>query len=226
MDWLNVAFLRMDKLLGRNAVLIEFFDIARVNSTARCPTCRAGTRATATTDCARSASTRPATRSGATPTWPHGGRRRWACAIPVVLDPEFEVWRLYGNQGWPGRYLFDLRGYLRYIHYGEGDYVGTEAAIAELLAEIDDGSTAPEPLEPMRPEDAPGAMLEPQTADVALPADRERLELSGDWSDGEDWIEAGARRARRRRLHVHGRRRLGGAVGRGRAGALRDRTGR
>ena len=32
MEWLNVAFLRMDKLLGRNAVLVEFWDFARVNS--------------------------------------------------------------------------------------------------------------------------------------------------------------------------------------------------
>ena len=32
LDWLNVAFLRMDKLLGRHAVLIEFWDFARVNS--------------------------------------------------------------------------------------------------------------------------------------------------------------------------------------------------
>jgi hypothetical protein len=42
----------------------------------------------------------------------------------------------------------------------------------------------------MRPEDAPGVLLEPQTADIALPADRDRLELVRDWSDGEDWIEA------------------------------------
>ena len=33
-------------------------------------------------------------------------------------------------------------------------------------------------------------LLEPQTADIALPADRDRLELVRDWSDGEDWIEA------------------------------------
>ena len=33
-------------------------------------------------------------------------------------------------------------------------------------------------------------LLEPQTADIALPADRERLELVRDWIDGEDWIEA------------------------------------
>jgi hypothetical protein len=33
-------------------------------------------------------------------------------------------------------------------------------------------------------------LLEPQTADIGLPWDRERLELVRDWNDGEDWIEA------------------------------------
>jgi hypothetical protein len=45
-------------------------------------------------------------------------------------------------------------------------------------------------VEPLRPEDAPGVELTPQTADVALPADRGRLELVRDWTDGEDFIEA------------------------------------
>ena len=44
----------------------------------------------------------------------------------------------------------------------------------------------PEPLDALKPEDAPGVMLEPQTADVALPADRSRLELVRDWLDGAD----------------------------------------
>ena len=47
-----------------------------------------------------------------------------------------------------------------------------------------------EPLAPLRPEDEPGALLEPQTADIALPADRKRLELVRDWEEGEDWLEA------------------------------------
>ena len=38
----------------------------------------------------------------------------------------------------------------------------------------------------MRPEDEPGVLLEPQTVDIALPGDRERLELVRDWKDGED----------------------------------------
>jgi hypothetical protein len=45
-------------------------------------------------------------------------------------------------------------------------------------------------MEPQRPEDAPGVLLEPQTADIVLPADRDRLELVRDWTEGEDWIAA------------------------------------
>ena len=33
-------------------------------------------------------------------------------------------------------------------------------------------------------------LLEPQTADIVLPGDRERLELVRDWVDGHDYIEA------------------------------------
>ena len=32
LEWLNVAFLRMNTLMGRGAVLVEFWDFARVNS--------------------------------------------------------------------------------------------------------------------------------------------------------------------------------------------------
>jgi len=192
MDWLNVAFLRMDRLLGSHAVLIEFFDTARVNSHRTLPYVQGwdaryrghGLRTIGVHSPGYSFGRDPAV------------AERLAAALgvrhPVVLDPDYEVWRLYGNRGWPGRYLFDFRGYLRYIHYGEGDYAGTEAAIAEVLAELDDGFTAPDPLKPIRPEDEAGAVLEPQTADVALPGDKGHLELTGEWRDGEDWIEAGA----------------------------------
>jgi hypothetical protein len=108
----------------------------------------------------------------------------------VALDPDLAAWRLYGNRGWPGRYLFDRRGLLRYIHYGEGDYLDAELAIQEALRELDPEAELPAPLEPLRPEDEPGVLLEPQTADIALPADRDRLRLVRDWTDGEDWIAA------------------------------------
>jgi hypothetical protein len=32
--------------------------------------------------------------------------------------------------------------------------------------------------------------MNPQTADIALPADAERVQLSGEWSEGPDYLEA------------------------------------
>jgi thiol-disulfide isomerase/thioredoxin len=78
---------------------------------------------------------------------------------PVLIDGDFELWQEYENQGWPARYLFDGRGRLFDYHYGEGAYTETELAIQELLG------LGLEPLAPVRPEDAPGAALSPQTAD-------------------------------------------------------------
>ena len=77
----------------------------------------------------------------------------------VLIDSELELWQEYENEGWPARYLFDGRARLFEYHYGEGAYEETERSIQELLG------LEREPLAPLRPEDAPGARLEPQTAD-------------------------------------------------------------
>jgi hypothetical protein len=184
MDWLNVAFLRMNTLMGRGAVLIEFWDFARVNSLRTMPYLKEWH--------ARYAEAGLRVVGVHSPGYSFGRHRdtvaraveRLEIPYAVLLDPNFEVWRTYGNKGWPGRYLFDRSGKLALIHYGEGEYEDTELAIGECL------SIAVEPMEPLRPEDAPGALMQAQTADIALPADRGRLELVRDWSDGEDWIEA------------------------------------
>ena len=190
MGWLNVAFLRMDRLLGRHAVLVEFWDFARVNSLRTLPYLRAWHERYADAGLAVVGVHSPGYSFGRDPAAVERAVERLEIEYPVLLDPELEVWRLYGNRGWPGRYLFDRRGLLRYIHYGEGEYEETEAAIQQLLRELDPELELPSPVEPLRAEDAPGVLLEPQTADIALPRDRERLELVRDWTDGEDWIEA------------------------------------
>jgi hypothetical protein len=189
-DWLNVPFLRVDKLLGRHAVLIEFWDFARINSLRTLPYVKAWHE--------RYAEAGLAVIGVHSPGYSFGREReRVATAVerlgvpyPVCLDPRFEVWRAYGVPGWPARYLFDRRGLLRWFHFGEGDYEGSERAIQETLLEIDPELELPEPLEPLRPEDADGLVLDAQTADVALPADRERVELVRDWLDGDDYVEA------------------------------------
>lgn len=190
MDWLNVAFLRIDKLLGQHAVLVEFWDFARVNSLRTMPYLKGWD--------ARYADAGLRVIGVHSPGYSFGRSREVVAqavdtlevTYPVLLDPDFTVWQEYGNRGWPGRYLFDRTGILRYVHYGEGDYHDCELAIQEVLREIDADAELPEPLDPLRPEDAPGVRLAPQTADVALPADRARVELVRSWLDGPDYIEA------------------------------------
>jgi AhpC/TSA family len=184
LDWLNVAFLRMNTLMGRGAVLVEFWDFARVYSLRTMPYLKAWHERYQDAGLHVIGIHSPGYSFGRDRGTVARAVERLEVPYAVVLDPELEVWRLYGNMGWPGRYLFDRTGKLVYIHYGEGEYLETELAIQEHVGETR------EPLEPIRAEDAPGVLLEPQTADIALPADRGRLELVRDWSDGEDWIEA------------------------------------
>lgn len=192
MEWLNVAFLRMAKLVGREATLIEFFDVARINSHRTLPYLREwhsrysghGLRVIGV-HC-------PGYSFGIDRDLVERAVERLGIEYAVLLDPGFEVWREYDNKGWPGRYLFDVDGRLRYIHYGEGDYLDCERAIQEAVVAIDPSFEAPEPMAPVRPEDAEGVRLTAQTADISLPADRDRLELGGDWNEGEDYLEASA----------------------------------
>ena len=84
---------------------------------------------------------------------------RLGIEYPVLIDSELELWQEYENQGWPARYLFDGRARLVEYHYGEGDYIGTELAIQELLG------IEREPLAPLRAEDEPDARLSVPTPD-------------------------------------------------------------
>ena len=108
-------------------------------------------------------------------------------AYPVVIDTELELWQDYENQGWPARYLFEGRARLFEFHYGEGAYEETELAIQEL---IDVHMPA---VEPVRPEDAPGAILVPQTQD-------QPGAYSGPYEAGGVWgVFDGSRRGERQR---------------------------
>jgi hypothetical protein len=173
LPWINAAMVRMDQQLGR-VVLIEFWDFCRPNSIRTLPYMKAwheryadrglrviGVHAGGFEPSRDPDAVRPAV-------------ERLGIRYPVVVDTELEIWELYGNLGWPARYMFDQRGMLFDRHYGEGGYADTERAIQELL-ELD-GPV----LEPLRPEDAEGAVLQPQSDDVAGP-------YSGPYRAGGVW---------------------------------------
>jgi hypothetical protein len=171
--WLNVAPLRMDKQRGR-PVLVEFWDFCRVNSLRTLPYLKAWHERYAQ-DGLRVIGVH----TGAFP--PSRDDDEVARAVerlgidyPVVLDTGLEIWDMYGNEGWPGRYLWDTRGALFSMHYGEGAYAETELEIQELL------EVEREPLAPIRPEDAPGVLLPAQSQDVPGP-------YSGPYEAGGVW---------------------------------------
>ncbi len=70
----------------------------------------------------------------------------------VPQDDNFRTWRAFNNRYWPAKYLIGPTMDVRYLHFGEGDYDGTEVAIREALIDtgrdishIPFGTTAVEP---------------------------------------------------------------------------------
>ena len=92
-----------------------------------------------------------------------------------MIDSEGVLWDEYENPGWPARYLFDGGARLFDYHHGEGGYLEAELAIQHLLG------VEREPLAPVRPEDAPDAVLRVPTPDQAGPYSGP-YEASGVWA--------------------------------------------
>jgi thiol-disulfide isomerase/thioredoxin len=63
--------------------------------------------------------------------------KRFDIKYPVAQDNRYATWEAYKNRYWPATYLINKKGQVVYLHYGEGRYEETEAAIRALLAEPD-----------------------------------------------------------------------------------------
>src|SRR5262249_21677034 len=146
LEWLNIAFLRMQTELGRHAILVEFWDFARINSLRTSPYMKAWHE--------RYSDLGLRVIGVHTPGYSFGRERepveravdRLGIEYAGALAPDYEVWQTDGNKGWPARYLFDRQGWLRFVHYGEGEYLETELAVQELLREIEPELSLPEPM--------------------------------------------------------------------------------
>ena len=73
---------------------------------------------------------------------------------PVALDNDYGTWSAYSNEYWPADYLVDKSGHVRAVHFGEGDYSGTEKDIRTLLGVTGAAAAVPNqtPTEPLTPE--------------------------------------------------------------------------
>lgn len=161
LPWVNTNGAQASILKRGQPMLVEFWDFCRPNSIRTLPYVKAWHERYAPDGLRVIGVHCP----GFAPSHPEQAVReaveRLEISHPVLIDSEFEVWQEYENRGWPARYLFDGRARLFDYHYGEGAYIETELAIQELLG------VEREPLEPLRPEDAPDARLLPQTEEQA-----------------------------------------------------------
>jgi hypothetical protein len=85
--------------------------------------------------------------------------KRLRVGFPVALDRDYLAWHDYGCGGWPSLFLWGRGGALRWFHFGEGEYAGTETAIQEELRAVSLAVDLPDLMPPLRPVDAPGALV-------------------------------------------------------------------
>ena len=178
----------MAALTAAGPALVHFFDFAQLNSVRTLPYVCEWDRRYRETGLATIGVQAPRFPFGADSAAVEAGIGRLGIDFPVALDADRELWLDYGCEGWPSLFLWGKGGVLRWFHFGEGSYRDTEEAIQEELRELDALRALPEPMQPVRPTDAPGAMVIAPSAE-RIAAD-ERPWTSEDGAAHEEEYEA------------------------------------
>ncbi|MBX9604349.1 MAG: redoxin family protein [Bryobacteraceae bacterium] len=155
--WLNSPPLSMRGLRGR-AVLVDFWDYTCVNCIRTLPYLNEWRRRYWDKGLTIVGVHAPEFYFAGVPELVELALGDFGIEYPVMLDNDYQVWQAFANKYWPSKYLIDAEGYLRYAAFGEGHYRETEEAIQQVLREIDPTIALPEPMAPLRPMDAPGAI--------------------------------------------------------------------
>lgn len=129
---------------------------------------------------------------------------RFHIAYPVAMDNKYKIWQAYSNSYWPAHYLIDQQGIIREVHFGEGDYLGTENAIRSLLhltPLVEKEEKAPPRMVGMTPETYLGfqrgssytsensLMRDEMTAyRLTQPLGPDEVALQGDWTVRSEYI--------------------------------------
>jgi hypothetical protein len=164
--WIGKEPESMPALTAGGPALVHFIDFAQLNSVRTLPYLNEWAR--------RYGGAGLSVIGVQSPRFPFGADAEAAAAsldehnveFPVAIDAEHDLWAAYGCEGWPSLFLWSFGGALSWVHFGEGEYRATEEAIQEELREIDALQPLPEPLEPLRPTDAPGAWVMEPTPEV------------------------------------------------------------
>jgi hypothetical protein len=184
LSWIGEEASSMPSLTAAGPVLVHFFDYAQLNSVRTLPYLSEWDRRYREAGLTTIGVQAPRFPFGADRASVAAGLRELEIDLPVAIDAERELWHAYGCKGWPSLFLWSTGGSLGWFHFGEGEYLGSELAIQDELRQLDALRSLPEPMEALRPSDAPGAMVMPPTDELFPSGSWERA-----WRSGEDGEE-------------------------------------
>jgi hypothetical protein len=164
--WIGEQPQSMPNLTAAGPVLVHFLDFSQLNSVRTLPYLAEWNRRYREAGLTTLGVQAPRFPFGADPSPVSAGLMDLGIAFPVAIDAERELWLSYGCEGWPSLFLWTNGGALSWFHFGEGEYLGTEIAIQEELRELDALRSLPEPMDPLRPSDSPGAKVMPPTPEL------------------------------------------------------------
>ncbi len=179
-EWVGEAPKSMPVATAGGPVLVHFIDFAQLNSVRTLPYVREWARRYAEHGLTTIGVQAPRFPFGADRDTVATGLARLGVEFPVAIDADRRLWHAYGCEGWPSLFLWKLGGALSWFHFGEGEYRAGEEAIQGELREQDALRALPEPMDPLRPTDAPGAKVMPPTPEFFPEGSTsgERLEVS------------------------------------------------
>jgi len=162
-EWIGEAPRSMPLATAGGPALVHFFDFAQLNSVRTLPYVSEWARRYAPHGLTTIGIQAPRFPFGAEPAAVAAGLERLGVEFPVAIDADRRLWQAYGCEGWPSLFLWKLGGALAWFHFGEGEYRAGEEAIQAELREQNALRALPDPMDPQRPTDAPGAKVMPPT---------------------------------------------------------------
>jgi len=190
--WVNSLPLTPDTLRGK-VVLVDFWEYTCVNWIRTAPYVKAWNRDYGPLGLVVIGVHAPEFEFGKRAENIDRGIRDRGLAYPIAIDNDFVIWRAFGNDAWPAKYLFDNRGRLVRRWAGEGSYDEIEREIRRLLGQAQPGIHMPS----VSDESATFAKAgQPSYAGVTnetyIGADRGEpgaVTLKGDWHTDRQYVE-------------------------------------
>lgn len=186
--WIGKDPGRMTVLTAKGPVLVHMFDFSQLNSVRTLPYILEWQRKYEPFGLRTVGVQVPRFPFGADEDAVRAGLDRLGIRFPVVIDRDRILQGSYGFEGWPSLFLWGRGGLLRWFHFGEGEYEGTELAIQEALraagraappagvepveGQPENLPDLPDPMDPLRPTDRPGIEVVPPGEEL-IPGDGE-----------------------------------------------------